>query len=80
MFVPLNRGKRSIAVDLTKPAGRDVVLRLARSADVFFEKLAWRKMAALGLDEAAVRRRTSRSSMRPCRLMGPRSRLLEAGL
>src|SRR5215469_1611662 len=29
MFVPLDRGKRSLALDITKPAGREVVLRLA---------------------------------------------------
>jgi hypothetical protein len=27
-FVPLNRGKRSIAIDITKPGGREIVLRL----------------------------------------------------
>src|SRR5579862_3870937 len=31
MFVPLNRGKRSIAINVTKPAGRDAVLKLASS-------------------------------------------------
>jgi CoA:oxalate CoA-transferase len=30
-FVSLNRGKRSIAVDIAKPEGREIVLRLAAS-------------------------------------------------
>ena len=30
-----NRGKRSITVDLTKPEGRDVVLKIAATSDVF---------------------------------------------
>jgi crotonobetainyl-CoA:carnitine CoA-transferase CaiB-like acyl-CoA transferase len=55
VFVPLNRGKRSIAVDLSKPAGRDLILRLASTCDVFVENFRGGKMAALGLDEAAVR-------------------------
>lgn len=34
---PVSRGKRSIAVDLKKPEGVEVVLRLASHADVFIE-------------------------------------------
>ena len=56
-FVALNRGKRSLALDLSKPAGREVVLRLAERADVFLENFRGGKAAALGLDEAAVRAR-----------------------
>lgn len=54
-FVPLNRGKRSVAADITKPAGRELILRLARSTDVFIENFRAGKISALGLDEAAVR-------------------------
>ncbi|HEX5229388.1 MAG TPA: CoA transferase [Bryobacteraceae bacterium] len=56
-FVALNRGKRSITIDLSKPEGRDVILRLASSSDVFLENFRGGKAAALGLDEAAVRAR-----------------------
>src|SRR5262249_2849911 len=33
----VNRNKRAIAVDLTRPEGADVIRRLAKSADVFVE-------------------------------------------
>ena len=36
-FMVVNRNKRGIALDLRKPAGREVVLRLARNADVLVE-------------------------------------------
>ncbi|MGE0359823.1 MAG: CaiB/BaiF CoA transferase family protein [Vicinamibacterales bacterium] len=54
-FVPLNRGKRSIAVDITTPDGREVVRRLARNCDVIVENMRGDKLAALGLDEATLR-------------------------
>src|SRR5207302_3763540 len=36
-FLSVNRGKRSIAVDLGKPEGQEVVRRLARTSDVVLE-------------------------------------------
>ena len=56
-FVALNRGKRSITLDLAKPEGREVVLRLAEGCDVFLENFRRGKAAALGLDEPAIRAR-----------------------
>ena len=56
-FVALNRGKRSITLDLGKPEGREVVLRLASTCDVFLENFRGGTAARLGLDEPAVRAR-----------------------
>ena len=56
-FTTLNRGKRSICVDITRPEGRETVLRIAATCDVFLENYRGGKAAALGLDEASIRAR-----------------------
>jgi crotonobetainyl-CoA:carnitine CoA-transferase CaiB-like acyl-CoA transferase len=56
-YVPINRGKRSISLDLRNPAGRDVVLKLAETCDVCVENFRGGKAAELGLDEPAIRAR-----------------------
>src|SRR5215472_15748779 len=53
-FTALNRGKRSVALDICTPAGREAVLRIAATCDVFLENFRG-KAEALGLDETAVR-------------------------
>ena len=54
-FVRVNAGKESVAVDLSRPEGRQVVLDLARHADVFIENFAPGVVARLGCDHEAVR-------------------------
>ena len=49
-FVNNNRNKRSISVDAKAAAGREVVLDLARRADVFVQNFRPGVMARLGLD------------------------------
>jgi crotonobetainyl-CoA:carnitine CoA-transferase CaiB-like acyl-CoA transferase len=53
-FAALNRGKRSVVLDLKTPAGRDAVSRLADRADILIENFRPGVMAALGLDFATL--------------------------
>ncbi|HXH84808.1 MAG TPA: CoA transferase [Candidatus Tectomicrobia bacterium] len=53
-FLAINRSKRSIALDLTAPAGRDVFLDLVGHADVVWENFRPGVMARLGLDYATL--------------------------
>ena len=54
-FYPLfNRNKKSIALNLQSPQGREVVMRLVASADVFSENFKTSTMQKLGLDYAAL--------------------------
>jgi len=54
-FANVNRGKRSIAVDLGRPEGRALVLRLASTADVFAQNFKTGVADRLGVGPAAVR-------------------------
>jgi crotonobetainyl-CoA:carnitine CoA-transferase CaiB-like acyl-CoA transferase len=49
LFDKLNRNKRSLALDLKTPAGREIFLDLVRQADVVVENLSARSMPGLGL-------------------------------
>lgn len=52
----LNRGKRSIAIDLKSKGGRDVARRLASRADVVVESYRTGVAKRLGIDYASVKR------------------------
>ncbi len=55
LFLALNRGKRSIRIDLKTEGGRDVLLRLAREADVLLESFRPGVLDRLGVGYAALR-------------------------
>lgn len=53
-FGSFNRNKRSICIDLKRPEGRDLVLRLISSSDVLIENFAPGAMDRLGLGWESV--------------------------
>ncbi|CAN7195479.1 CoA transferase [Phenylobacterium sp. LjRoot225] len=52
-----NRGKKSVAIDLKSPEGREVFLKLIETADVFLTSLRPKAIAALGLGVETLRAR-----------------------
>ncbi|HET8569743.1 MAG TPA: CoA transferase, partial [Candidatus Limnocylindria bacterium] len=59
-FARLNRGKKSLALDLKRPAARDLFLRLADRADVIVENLRPGTMRDLGLAPGELLGRNAR--------------------
>ncbi len=54
-FLCVNRGKRSLTLDISTPAGQDVVRRLAATCDVVVENYKVGTLARYGLDQASLR-------------------------
>jgi crotonobetainyl-CoA:carnitine CoA-transferase CaiB-like acyl-CoA transferase len=55
LFISTNRGKRSIALDLKRPEGIEILCRLIGRADVLVQNFRPQVMERLGLGEAAMR-------------------------
>jgi crotonobetainyl-CoA:carnitine CoA-transferase CaiB-like acyl-CoA transferase len=75
-FWAVNRNKRSVTVDITKPDGRDVFHRLVAGADFVLESFAPGYLPSLGLGYealAAVNPRTILVSMTPFGQAGPKA-------
>jgi crotonobetainyl-CoA:carnitine CoA-transferase CaiB-like acyl-CoA transferase len=60
IFLGVNRGKRSIVLDLKSVAGREALTRLIDTADVLMHSIRPQKLAAIGLDPATVMARNPR--------------------
>ena len=54
-FLSLNRNKRSLAVDLKAPAGRELLYRLVAESDVFLQNYRPGVAARLGVDYESLR-------------------------
>ena len=54
-FVWLNRGKRSLTLDVKQPAAKDALLRLVRTSDILLQNLAPGAAARLGLSHEALK-------------------------
>lgn len=55
-FLAINRNKRSMAVDFTKPEGRDIVLKLIAKSDVVVENFRRGVLEKYGLDGQTLTR------------------------
>ena len=55
-FVALNRNKRSLVLDLKKPAAREILLKLAATSDVFLEAYRPGALEKMGLGSADVKK------------------------
>lgn len=55
MFLNVNRGKRSIVLDLKQGEARAALLKMAQSADVFIHSMRSSAIGRLGLDYAALK-------------------------
>lgn len=48
-FISVNRGKKSVVLDLKKPAAREAMYRLVAASDVFVHNMRYRALKGLGL-------------------------------
>lgn len=70
-FIGVNRGKRSFTVDLRKPEGKEVFLRLAETADVVISNFKGGTMDEWGLGYDAVSARNPRIIYATGTVFGP---------
>ena len=54
-FMSINRGKRSITIDIATPRGQALIKQLAARADVLIENYKVGDLKRYGLDYAAIR-------------------------
>jgi formyl-CoA transferase len=54
-FMSINRGKRSVTIDISTPLGQDLVKQLAARADVLIENYKVGDLARYGLDYESIR-------------------------
>jgi len=64
----VNAGKQSVALDMRAQEGRDLLLELARRADILVESFRTGVIAAMGLDEETLQRENPRLIL--CSLTG----------
>lgn len=60
IFLGVNRGKRSMVLDLKSSDGREALLKLVDTADVLMHSIRPQKLSAIGLDPEALRARNPR--------------------
>ena len=63
-FCNNNRNKRSVTLDLKQKIGKDILLRLTETADVFVHNFRPGVVERLGLDEPVIRKHFDLSDLR----------------
>jgi len=71
-FISMNRGKRSVCVDIHTPLGRDVVERLLAQSDVFMTNFRTSALTRMGLDYPTLHARHPRLIHASVNGFGPR--------
>lgn len=54
-FLGANRGKRSITVDISQPEGQEIIIELAKQADIIIENYKVGTLTKYGLDYAQIK-------------------------
>ncbi len=67
-FIGVNRNKRDISIDMTQPAGQELLARLLADADVFIENFKIGTLERWGLGQDSLRERFPR--LVHCRISG----------
>ncbi len=65
-FLSLNRGKKSVVLNLNEQKGKEVFLRLVQHADVIVENFVPGTMSKLGLDYEVIKKRNPRIVYAAC--------------
>lgn len=60
IFLGVNRGKRSVVLDLKRPEAREALLKLVDTADVLMHSIRPQKLQAIGLDPQTLMARNPR--------------------
>lgn len=55
-FIAMNRGKRSITIDMSQPAGQALIRELAAKSDILIENFKAGDLVRYGLDQETLRR------------------------
>jgi len=56
LFLYLNTNKYGVTLDPTKPAGKEVFLKLIKDADVFVQNYPWDIVKKAGLDYESLKK------------------------
>ena len=77
-FMSINRGKRSVTLDLSKDRGREIFLEMVKTADVVLENYKPGTAKRLGISERTLRYRLAKAREQGEEIIRPSSRAMMA--